>query len=284
MGQPLKFTKMHGLGNDYVYISTFDQAVSDPAALARAVSDRHRGIGSDGLILIAPPEAAGAHVRMLMFNVDGSRGEMCGNGIRCVAKYAYEHGLARVSPLKVQTDRGVLTVELTLDADERVAEVRVDMGEPILEPRTIPITLSCPRVVNNPLSIEGANLMITGVSLGNPHVVIFTPELARVPLREWGPRIERHPLFPERVNVHFVQVVRRDFVGMITWERGSGITQACGTGAAAACVAGVLNGVTDRAITARLPGGALRLEWLEAGNHVFMTGPATEVFSGTWPG
>ena len=279
----LRFTKMHGLSNDYVYVSLFDQRVDDPPALARAVSDRHRGIGSDGLILVAPPEIPGAHVRMMMFHVDGSRGQMCGNALRCVAKLAYDRGLARVNPLRIQTDRGVLTADLTLDENGRVREVRADMDVPILDPRRIPVTAAGDRIVQQPLSLEGVTLAMTCVSMGNPHVVFFEPELARVPLREWGPRIERHPIFPERTNVHFAQVVRRDFVGMITWERGSGVTQACGTGACAVCVAGVLAGLTDRRITVRLPGGALRIEWDEATNHVFMTGPAEEVFTGEWP-
>ena len=281
---PIQFTKMHGLGNDYVYVNTFDQQVAEPEELAKRVSDRHRGIGSDGLILIAPPDAADAHVRMIMFNADGSRSEMCGNGIRCVAKYAYEHGIARENPLKVQTDRGVLDLTLTVDTEGQVDFVRVDMGAPILTPEDIPVTVHQHPVVRHPLSIEGETLQMTCVSMGNPHAVIFVPELARVPVREWGPQIERHPLFPKRVNVHFVQVVRPDYVGMITWERGSGLTQACGTGASAVCVAGLLEGHTSRELTARLPGGELQLVWDSETNHVYMTGPAVEVFSGVWPG
>lgn len=280
---PIKFTKMHGLGNDYVHVSLFDQRVDDPAALARVISDRHRGVGSDGLILVAPPEDAGAHVRMIMFNADGSRAQMCGNGIRCVAKLAYERGLARANPLRVQTDRGVLSLDLTLDADQRVREVRVDMGPPILQPQRIPVALDGERVVGSPLPLGERLLSMTAVSIGNPHAVFFEPDLTRIPLAEWGPQLERHPLFPERVNVHFAQVVRPDLVRMITWERGTGITQACGTGASAVCVAGVLNDLTDRAITAELPGGRLKLEWDQASRHVFMTGPAEEVFTGEWP-
>ena len=290
---PLQFTKMHGLGNDYVYVSLFDQRVDDPPALARAISDRHRGVGADGLILVAPPEVAGAHVRMVMFNADGSRAQMCGNGVRCVAKLAYERGLARANPLLVQTDRGVLSLDLTLDASGRVTEVRVDMGEPILEPRRIPVALPGERAVSVPVPIPGDMdagcrsapqvLLMTAVSMGNPHAVFFEPDLARVPLTRWGPRIECHPLFPERINVHFAQVVRPDLVRMITWERGTGITQACGTGACAVCVAGVLTARTARGITAELPGGRLKLAWDDATNHVFMTGPAEEVFTGQWP-
>lgn len=282
-GMPLRFTKMHGLGNDYVYVSLYDQEVDDPAGLARAVSDRHRGIGSDGLILVAPPEVPNADVRMVMYNADGSRGQMCGNGIRCVAKLAHERGLAQRNPLRVQTDAGVLTLELTLGPDQRVREVRVDLGVPILEPRRIPVRLEGDRVLRHPLAVEGDTLLMTCVSMGNPHAVFFVPDLGRVPLREWGPQIENHGLFPERTNVHFVQVLRRDFAGMITWERGSGITQACGTGASSVCVAGVLNGLTDRRLTVRLPGGTLQIEWDTASNHVFMTGPAEEVFTGDWP-
>jgi diaminopimelate epimerase len=328
---PVKFTKMHGLGNDYVYISTFDQTVADPVTLARAVSDRHRGVGGDGLILIAPADrdyvggawgrarsGLEADVRMIMFNADGSRAQMCGNGIRCVAKYAYERGLARRNPLRVATDRGVLELELTLDADGRVELVRVDMGEPILDPKRIPVSLPGARVVSAPIEwpeeervpgsrfrvqgegtearrhegtegidhpslITHPSLRLTAVSMGNPHAVFFVPDVSEVPLATWGPPLERHALFPERINVHFVQVVRPDYVKMITWERGTGATQACGTGASAVCVAGALNDLTSRRITARLPGGELQLQWDERTNHVFKTGPATEVFSGVWP-
>lgn len=279
----LKFTKMHGLGNDYVYVGLFDQQVADPAALARAVSDRHRGIGSDGLILVGPPQAPTAQVRMQMFNADGSRAQMCGNGIRCVAKLAYERGWARFNPLRVETDAGVLTLQLTLDAQGRVALVRVDLGEPILEAARIPVRSTTARVLNLPIEFCGTSLPMTCVSMGNPHVVFFVPELERVPLAEWGPVLERHPLFPERINVHFVQVESPTYIRMATWERGAGPTQACGTGAAAVCVAGVLTGNSQRKLRARLPGGELDLEWDEATNHVFKAGPATEVFTGEWP-
>jgi len=279
----LKFTKMHGLGNDYVYVSLFDQTVGDPAELAKVVSDRHRGVGGDGLILVGPPEAKDAHVRMQIFNADGSRAEMCGNGIRCVAKLAYERGWARENPLRVETDAGVLPLDLTLDEAGKVSAVRVDMGAPVLDPQRIPVALGGDKVVGMSIPLAGKVLSVTCVSMGNPHAVFFTEALARVPLGDWGPKLERHPLFPQRMNVHFVQVSKPDRVKMITWERGSGQTLACGSGACAVCVAGVLNGKTQRAITAQLPGGALSLEWDEKSNHVFMTGPATEVFSGQWP-
>lgn len=286
---PIRFTKMHGLGNDYVYVSLFDQRIADPAALARVVSDRHRGVGSDGLILVAPPGDGSADVRMEMYNADGSRAQMCGNGIRCVAKLAYERGWARRNPLRVATDAGVLTLELTLDPRECVASVRVDMGAPILDPQRIPVRASGPRVVNEPIELPGsgggaaAALRMTCVSMGNPHCVIFVDALDSVPLDQWGPQLERHERFPERVNAHFVQVLSPTRVRMATWERGAGPTQACGTGAAAVGVAGVLTGLTARRITATLPGGDLLVEWDEATNHLFKTGPATEVFSGEWP-
>jgi diaminopimelate epimerase len=279
----LRFTKMHGLGNDYVYVSLFDQTVDDAPALARVVSDRHRGIGSDGLILIAPPDVPDADVRMIMYNADGSRSQMCGNGIRCVAKYTWDHGLARSNPLRVSTDRGVLTLDLMLDSAGRVATVRVDMGEPILAPERIPVGLSGPQVIQAPLTAAGQRFSVTCVSMGNPHAVIYVPDLGGVRLAEWGPALENHALFPQRINVHFVRVVRNDYVEMVTWERGSGPTQACGTGASAVCVAGVLEDRTGRAITARLPGGELQLVWVAETGHVLMTGPATEVFAGEWP-
>lgn len=281
---PLQFTKMHGLGNDYVYVSLFDQTVDDPAGLARVISDRHRGVGSDGLILMGPPESGDAHVRMQMFNADGSRGEMCGNGIRCVGKLAYERGWARENPLLVQTDAGVRRLELTLDEADKVGQVRVDMGVPILDPQRIPVALGGERVVGMSVAVCGRVLSATCVSMGNPHAVFFANALARVPLDDWGPKLERHPLFPQRINVHFAQVLTEDRVKMITWERGSGRTQACGSGACAVCVAGVLNQKTGRAIEVSLPGGELELEWDEKTNHVFMTGPATEVFTGEWSG
>jgi diaminopimelate epimerase len=280
---PLHFTKLHGLGNDYVYVSLFDQRVDDPAALARAISDRHCGVGSDGLILVGPPDAGGADVRMVMYNADGSRAQMCGNGIRCLAKLVWDRGWARRNPLKVQTDRGVLTLDLVLNEADLVEQVRVDMGPPVLHPRDVPVALEGERVVAHALEWDTHTLYLTCVSMGNPHAVFFVPALSAIPLAEWGPRLENHPLFPQRTNVHFAHVERRDFVRIITWERGAGATQACGTGAAAVCVAGVLNHLTDRRMTIALPGGELRLTWAGDTGHVFMTGPAVEVFTGAWP-
>jgi diaminopimelate epimerase len=240
-------------------------------------------VGSDGLILVAPPDDPRAHVRMIMYNSDGSRAQMCGNGVRCVAKLAYERGLARVNPLGVQTDAGVLALDLRLDSHDRVSEVRVDMGVPVLEAQRIPVALAAARVVGRPFMLGDTRLALTCVSMGNPHAVFFVPDVGQVPLAKWGPQVERDPLFPERTNAHFVQVMSPQLVRMITWERGAGATQACGTGASAVCVAGVLSGLTGRAITAELPGGQLKLEWDESTGHVYMTGLATEVFTGEWP-
>ncbi|HET6430252.1 MAG TPA: diaminopimelate epimerase [Phycisphaerae bacterium] len=278
----MRFTKMHGIGNDYVYVDGFAEPVADPAEVARRVSDRHFGIGADGLILILPSEAA--DVRMRMFNADGSEAQMCGNGIRCLAKYVHDHGLSDADPLRVETAAGIKAVQLTLGPEGKVAAATVDMGEPILTPADIPVDLDGSRAVNVPLEVGADVFDMTCVSMGNPHAVIYVPDAAAVELERLGPAIENHPLFPERVNVHFVQVRSHEEVTMRTWERGSGITLACGTGASAVCVAGVLTGQGARSILAQLPGGDLRLEWRKADNRVYMTGPAEEVFRGDWPG
>jgi diaminopimelate epimerase len=279
----MRFTKMHGIGNDYVYVSTFDQeAPADPAKLAVAVSDRHYGIGGDGLILIMPPERRDADARMRMFNADGSEGEMCGNGIRCVAKYLHDHGVARKDRLRIETGRGVLTLDLGVEGGQ-VRRVRVNMGTPILDPSRIPTLLSGEPPIDAPVAIDGRTFAVTAVSTGNPHAVIYVEDVAAFPLETLGPRLENHPAFPKRVNVHVVQVAGPGEVTMRTWERGSGITLACGTGACAVCVAGVLTGRSGRRILAHLPGGDLELEWAGDDAQVFMTGPATEVFSGDWP-
>ena len=278
----MRFTKMHGLGNDYVYVDGFSEDVSDPASLAPKISDRHFGVGGDGLILILPGEAS--DVRMRIFNADGSEAQMCGNGVRCVAKYAHDHGLSDANPLRVETLAGVKTLDLVLGADGTVASATVDMGEPILDPEKIPVKLSRNPVVDAPLRTATHAFAMTCVSMGNPHAVIYVPDVAAVALEQVGPAIENHPLFPERVNAHFVQVHSDGEVTMRTWERGSGVTLACGTGASAVCVAGVLSGKSGREIVAHLPGGDLALQWRQGDNRVYMTGPATEVFSGDWPG
>ncbi|MFZ1934544.1 MAG: diaminopimelate epimerase [Thermoguttaceae bacterium] len=282
----MQFTKMQGVGNDYIYVDCFAQPIpDDPAALTRRVSDRHFGIGGDGLILICPSTVADA--RMRMFNADGSESEMCGNGIRCVAKYVYDHGLCRKAALRIETGRGVLGLELKI-AGEKVSRVRVDMGEPILEAARIPTRLpSNPAaggaVANVVLSIAEDSFLVTCVSMGNPHCVTFVEELEDELIETFGPLVEINRLFPNRVNVEFVKVISPSEVRMRVWERGTGETLACGTGACAVCVAGVLTKQTERKVLIHLPGGDLELEWAE-NNHVYMTGEAVEVFSGEWTG
>lgn len=283
----MRFTKMHGIGNDYVYVNGFEQAVPDPIRTAIAVSDRHTAIGGDGLILILPSDKA--DVRMRMFNADGSEGEMCGNGVRCVAKYAWDHGLTKNNPMRVETGRGVLSLALVTNAQNKVEQVTVNMDAPILELAKIPVDRE--KVVRGSgehtyrLSVAAANELVeaTFVSMGNPHAVIYTRNVKELDLARIGPPLEHHPAFPRRMNVHWVEVVSKEEVIMRTWERGSGITLACGTGACAVAVAGVLTGRTGRKILAHLPGGDLTLEWRESDNNVYMTGPATEVFNGEWP-
>ena len=296
----MRFIKMHGIGNDYVFVNGFEQSVDNPAALATRIADRHYGVGGDGLILVLPPdEGNGAHVRMQMFNADGSEAEMCGNGVRCVCKLAYDHGLCDANPMLVQTGNGVLTLQYTTNADDKVEQVTVDMDQPILEAGRIPVVL--PRqtpsqhIVDFPLDKFipmgapaewmcecGLDMRMTCLSMGNPHMVIYCQHVQAVPLETIGPFLERQSIFPQRINVHFVQVDSPDIVTMRTWERGSGRTLACGTGASAVCVAGVLTGRTQRDLLAHLPGGDLTLQWRENDNHVLMTGPATEVFTGQW--
>ena len=276
----MKFTKMHGIGNDYIYIDCFQQQVADPEEFARRASDRHFGIGSDGLILILPSQVA--DVRMRMFNADGSESEMCGNGIRCVAKYAYDHGLVRKTALQVETGNGVLDLQLFLGSDGLVAKVRVNMGLPILQRAAIPMTgPATETAVLVPFVVAGHTLELTCVSMGNPHAVVYVDDVAAFPVTEIGPQIETSDWFPRRTNIEFVQIVSRTEVIQRTWERGAGETLACGTGASAVTVAGVLTGKTERKILNHLRGGELELEWLDNG-PVLMTGPAVEVFSGEY--
>jgi diaminopimelate epimerase len=276
----LRFTKMQGAGNDYVYVNCFEETVKDPAALAPIVSDRHFGIGSDGLVLILPSETA--DVQMRMFNPDCSEAEMCGNAIRCVAKYAYDHGLCRSTEMRIETQAGIKPVTLNIH-DGDVRGVRVDMGVPDMRRGVIPMVGPVNELaLNVPIAAKGMEFTATCVSMGNPHCVIFTPDVAAVPLEVLGPAIETLPLFPKRINVHFVQVLNRVEIRVRTWERGTGITLACGSGASACCVAAAHTGRADRTVTGHLPGGDLLLEWAESG-HVFMTGPAVEVFQGEWP-
>jgi len=274
----VKFTKMHGLGNDYVYVDARRQRIDDAPALARAVSCRHTGIGSDGLILIGSSDIA--DVRMEMYNADGSRAEMCGNGIRCVAKYAVEKGMAGGPELAIETDAGVKQTTCLM-SDGCVHAVRVDMGVPDLHPSALPSSLEGDRVLDREVSIDESTYILSCVSMGNPHAVVFVDDLDEIDLPRQGRAIETAPCFPKRINVHFVRVQSRDHVVVRTWERGSGETKACGTGACAVCVATALTGRTDRQITTTLPGGDLLIEWAD-NNHVYMTGPAIEVFSGEW--
>ncbi|NLF30717.1 MAG: diaminopimelate epimerase [Planctomycetes bacterium] len=275
----MRFVKMHGLGNDYVYVDCFEQDVTDPARLAVKISDRHFGVGSDGLILVCPDDDADC--RMRMFNADGSEAQMCGNGIRCVAKYVYDHNRCRKNPLRVATGAGVKTIALQLAPDGTVAAATVDMGTPILQGRRIPTIFDAQRVVDERLTVDGRDWAVTCVSMGNPHAVVYVDDVAAVDLHRFGPAFERHEAFPERINVHFVKVHSSKEVTVVHWERGSGPTLACGTGAAAVCVAGVLTGRGGRHLTAHLPGGDATLQWRDD-DHVFLTGPAVEVFSGEW--
>jgi diaminopimelate epimerase len=272
----MRFVKMHGAGNDYVYVDCFRETVADPAEAARRLSDRHVGIGGDGLILIAPSAVADA--RMIMFNADGSEAEMCGNGVRCVAKYVYEQ-IVRRELLRIETGAGVLEIAVQASAG-RVQAARVNMGPPRLAPVDIPMHHAKPLVVAEPLEVEGRVFEVTAVSMGNPHCVLYVDDVDAFDVQRWGPRIERHADFPRRTNVEFVQRLSPAEVRQRTWERGSGETLACGTGACAVCVAGLLTGRTGPALAVQLRGGTLHLEWAGRGAPVFMTGPCVEVFRG----
>lgn len=278
----MRFTKMQGAGNDYVYLDCFAQAPPENVELvARQISDRHFGVGGDGLILICPSDRADAEMRM--YNADGSYSEMCGNGIRCVAKYLYDHNIVRRDELTIESGGELLKLQLST-ADGLVDRVRVDMGPPILEAKRIPTLLQGDPVVKVPLEVDGQLYAATCVSMGNPHCVIFVDKATDDLVLGVGPRIENDPAFPKRVNVEFVEILSPTHLRQRTWERGSGETLACGTGASAVCVAGVLTGNTERRVIINLLGGQLELEWSEADNHVYMTGPAVEVFSGEWHG
>jgi diaminopimelate epimerase len=293
--RPIHFVKMQGAGNDYVYIDCFAEPTpADPATLAPRIADRHFGIGGDGLVLVMPSTVASA--RMRMFNADGSESEMCGNGVRCVSHLVVSRGRAPAGPVTIETGRGVLTLDVTPEGPRR-SRVRVDMGEPLLSAAEIPVMVAEHAIATGGHVVDavcaaigppeawwkeaGLDPRMTCVSMGNPHVTFYCRDVACVPLESIGPRIETHAIFPRRVNVHFVEVQSPERVRMRTWERGSGITMACGTGASAVCVSGVLSGRSGRRIVAEVPGGVLELEWAASGN-VFMTGPAEEVFEGSW--
>lgn len=273
----MKFTKMHGIGNDYVYVNCFEETVKDPAAVSQFVSDRHFGIGADGLILIGP--SCKADFRMNIYNADGSQAEMCGNGIRCVAKYVYDYGLTDKTKITVETLAGVKTLHLTVE-DGKVALVEVNMGAPILTPKQIPVNVDESPVVNVPIEVRGKDYHMTCVSMGNPHAVIFMDYVKEMDIEAIGPFFENHPIFPKRTNTEFVEVLDRKNVNMRVWERGSGETLACGTGSCATAVACILNDKTDEEVTIHLLGGDLKIRWDRTNNEIFMTGPATVVFDG----
>ncbi len=273
----MKFTKMHGLGNDYVYVNCFEEKIDNPPAVARFVSDRHFGIGSDGLIMINPSKTA--DFEMEMYNADGSRGEMCGNGIRCVAKYVYDYGLTDKTQISVETLGGIKYLDLTVE-DGKVSLVKVDMGKPELEADLIPIISEREQVIDEPIEVDGKEYHMTGVSMGNPHAVIYVDDVKGLDMEKIGPKFENHERFPKRINTEFVHCIDRQTVEMRVWERGSGETLACGTGACAVAVSSILNNLTDTQVTVKLLGGDLQIEWDREKDRVFMTGPATVVFDG----
>ncbi|MFT4072575.1 MAG: diaminopimelate epimerase [Dysgonamonadaceae bacterium] len=273
----LKFTKMHGAGNDYIYMNGFTQNIENPSELAIKLSDRHFGIGSDGLVLILPSEIA--DIRMQMFNSDGSEAEMCGNASRCVGKYAFDNGLTEKTRISLETKAGIKYISL-LEGDANARKVTVDMGEPILEAAEIPVVAPQSPVLDLPLTIDGKEWKMTCVSMGNPHAVTFTTGIKDLNLPEIGPKFETNAVFPRKTNTEFIEVVDRKTLNMRVWERGAGETLACGTGACASAVAAVLKGLTDREVTIHLLGGDLHIEWRESDNHVYMTGEAVTVFSG----
>lgn len=277
----MKFTKLHGCGNGYIYVNLFEETLENPAEMAIKVSDHHFGIGSDGLITIGPSEIA--DFTMHIYNADGSEAEMCGNGVRCVGKYVYDHDLTDKTEVAVETGAGIKYLTLNVE-DGKVATVRVDMGEPMFAPEQIPVVADGELVINEPIVAGDKEWLMTCVSMGNPHAVVFVEDVKEFPLEKYGPLFENHERFPKRTNTEFVKVVSRDEVYMRVWERGSAETWACGTGTCATVVACILNGLTDRKVLVHLLGGDLVIEWDEETNHVFMTGPATEVFSGEYNG
>ena len=279
--EQMRFTKMQGLGNDYVYVNCFKEKIDNPPELARRISDRHFGVGSDGLIMINPSDKA--DFEMEMYNADGSRGEMCGNGIRCVAKYVYDYGLTDKTSISVETLGGIKYLDLTVQ-DGKVKLVKVNMGRPELAPSKVPVAAEGDRAVDEPITVDGKEYRMTCVSMGNPHAVIFFTDrdIRELPLEEIGPKFENHERFPKRVNTEFVRVLDRRTAEMRVWERGSGETLACGTGACAVAVACVLNGLTEDEVTVRLLGGDLQIKWDRENDIVYMTGPAEVVFDGEW--
>ena len=273
----MKFTKMQGCGNDYVYVNCFEEKVENPSKVAQIVSDRHFGIGSDGLILICPSDVA--DFRMRMYNADGSESEMCGNGIRCVGKYVFDYGLTDKKKVTVETGAGIKELEFTIE-NGKVSLVKVDMGEPILKAADVPVVSDKEQVINEEIVVNGTSWKMTCVSMGNPHAVVYIPDTKSLEIEKIGPHFENHEVFPNRTNTEFVQLLSKDEINMSVWERGSGETWACGTGTCACVMASILNGYTDNKVLVHLLGGDLVIEYDEESNHIFMTGPATTVFEG----
>lgn len=273
----MKFTKMQGLGNDYVYVNCFKETIENPPEMAKKVSNRNFGIGSDGLIMINPSDVA--DFEMEMYNADGSRSEMCGNGIRCVGKYVYDYGLTEKEHISVETLAGIKYLDLTVE-DGKVKLVKVDMGNPELVPANIPIVADGDRVIDEPINVNGTEYRMTGVSMGNPHAVVYVEDVKGLDIETIGPAFENHERFPNRVNTEFVKVLDQNTVEMRVWERGSGETMACGTGACAVAVACILNGFTEDKVTVKLLGGDLQIEWDKEADKIYMTGPAEVSFDG----
>lgn len=273
----MKFTKMQGLGNDYVYVNCFEEKIENPSEVAIKVSNRNFGIGSDGLIMINPSQVADCE--MEMYNADGSRSEMCGNGIRCVGKYVYDYGIAKKERISVETLAGIKYLDFVIEND-KVKLVKVNMGSPELAPQKIPVVAEGERVVDAPILVDGTEYHMTAVSMGNPHAVVYVDDVKALDLEQLGPKFEKHERFPKRVNTEFVRVIDRQTVEMRVWERGSGETLACGTGACAVAVACILNGLTEDKVTVKLLGGDLEIEWNKEDNKVYMTGPAEVSFEG----
>jgi len=275
----MKFTKMQGIGNDYVYVNCLQETIENPSELAKKISDRHYGVGSDGLIMINPSDKA--DFEMEMYNADGSRGEMCGNGIRCVAKYVYDYGLTDKTSISVETLAGIKYLDMTVE-DGKVVLVKVDMGKPMLRPEEVPVVSEKEEVIDEPITVDGQEYRMTCVSMGNPHAVIFMDDIEHLEIEKIGPKFEHHERFPNRVNTEFVKVLDRHTASMRVWERGSGETLACGTGACAVAVACILGGYTENKVTVKLLGGDLLIEWDREQNKIYMTGPAEVVFDGVW--
>lgn len=273
----LRFTKMQGLGNDYVYVNCFQEKIDNPSEVAIKVSNRNFGVGSDGLIMINPSKVA--DFEMEMYNADGSRGEMCGNGIRCVGKYVYDYGLTDKTSISVETLGGIKYLDFTVE-NGKVKLVKVDMGSPELFPANIPIIAEGDTVIDAPIIVDGKEYRMTGVSMGNPHTVVYIEDVQGLEIEKIGPKFENHERFPKRINTEFARVIDRNTVEMRVWERGSGETLACGTGACAVAVASILNGLTEDKVTVKLLGGDLQIEWDRETNKVYMTGPAEVSFEG----